>query len=193
MTPVVFKEAADSSNQVLLLTELTKSSPEHRLYEWGVSMFFSPLKVGWVRPKRGCLLTLAYYAFPRWYEFGERRCNDIDRGKTCPSATLSTTNPTWIEPGSNLGLRGDRPATNAMARPGRVLHCEALESENCKIRTDPSSRRLKLRKDQEEQYKHDPSCLQGGSWFLEPGVIVNRTYEIFARTQIVRVGCIYVT
>jgi hypothetical protein len=32
-------------------------------------------------PKRGCLLTLAYYAFPRWYEFGERRWNDIDRGK----------------------------------------------------------------------------------------------------------------
>jgi hypothetical protein len=31
--------------------------------------------------KRGCLLTLAYYAFPRWYEFGERRWNDIDRGK----------------------------------------------------------------------------------------------------------------
>jgi hypothetical protein len=25
---------------------------------------FFPLKVGWVRPKRGCLLTLAYYAFP---------------------------------------------------------------------------------------------------------------------------------
>jgi hypothetical protein len=32
-------------------------------------------------PKRGYLLTLAYYAFPRWYEFGERRWNDIDRGK----------------------------------------------------------------------------------------------------------------
>jgi hypothetical protein len=40
---------------------------------------FSPLKVGWVRPKRGCLLTLAYYAFPKWYEFGERRWNDIGR------------------------------------------------------------------------------------------------------------------
>jgi hypothetical protein len=26
-------------------------------------------------------------------------------GKTCPSATLSTTNPTWTEPGSNPGLR----------------------------------------------------------------------------------------
>jgi hypothetical protein len=32
-------------------------------------------------PKRGCLLTLTYYAFSRWYEFGERRWNDID-GKT---------------------------------------------------------------------------------------------------------------
>jgi hypothetical protein len=33
-------------------------------------------------------------------------------GKTCPSATLTTTNPTWIDPGSNPGLRGERPATN---------------------------------------------------------------------------------
>jgi hypothetical protein len=32
-------------------------------------------------PKRWCLLTLAYYAFPRLYEFGERRWNDIDKGK----------------------------------------------------------------------------------------------------------------
>jgi hypothetical protein len=68
------------------------------------------------------LLTLAYYAFPRWYEFGERRWNDIDRGnrktrrKTCPSATLSTTNPTWIDPGANPGLRGERPPTNDLSR-----------------------------------------------------------------------------
>jgi hypothetical protein len=27
--------------------------------------------------------------------------NRSTRGKTCPSATLSTTNPTWTEPGSN--------------------------------------------------------------------------------------------
>jgi hypothetical protein len=34
--------------------------------------------------KRGCLLTLAYYTFPRWYEFGERRWNDTAywQGKT---------------------------------------------------------------------------------------------------------------
>jgi hypothetical protein len=31
------------------------------------------------------------------------------RGKTCPSATLSITNPTWTDPGSNPGLRGGRP------------------------------------------------------------------------------------
>jgi hypothetical protein len=28
------------------------------------------------------------------------------RGKTCPSATLSTTNLTWTDQGSNPGLRG---------------------------------------------------------------------------------------
>ena len=34
--------------------------------------------------------------------------------KTCPSATLSTTNPTWTDPGSNPDLRGGRPATNLL-------------------------------------------------------------------------------
>ena len=33
--------------------------------------------------------------------------------KTCPSASLSTTNPTWTDPGSNTGLCGERPATNS--------------------------------------------------------------------------------
>jgi hypothetical protein len=31
--------------------------------------------------------------------------------KTCPSATLSTTNSTWPDPGSNPGRRGGKPAT----------------------------------------------------------------------------------
>jgi hypothetical protein len=35
--------------------------------------------------------------------------------KTCPSATLSTTNPTRIDPGANPGLHGDRPATNRLS------------------------------------------------------------------------------
>jgi hypothetical protein len=89
---------------------------------------FSPWRWSGSRPKRGCLLTLAYYAFPRWYEFGERRWNDIDRGKpkksekTCPSATLSATNPTWIDPGPNPGLRGERPATNDLNHGTASVH-----------------------------------------------------------------------
>jgi hypothetical protein len=35
--------------------------------------------------------------------------------KTCPSATLSTTNPTWPYPGSNPGRRGGKPATNRLS------------------------------------------------------------------------------
>jgi hypothetical protein len=41
--------------------------------------------------------------------------NRSTRGKTCPSATLSTTNPTYTDPGSNPGLRGGRPAANRLS------------------------------------------------------------------------------
>jgi hypothetical protein len=34
--------------------------------------------------------------------------NRSTRGKTCPSAILSTTNPSWTDPGSNPGLRGGK-------------------------------------------------------------------------------------
>jgi hypothetical protein len=37
------------------------------------------------------------------------------RRKSCPSATLSTTNLTRTDPGSNSGLRGERPATNRLS------------------------------------------------------------------------------
>jgi hypothetical protein len=42
---------------------------------------------------------------------GEKRST---RGKTCPSATLSTTNPTWTDPGSNPRLRGKKPVANRL-------------------------------------------------------------------------------
>jgi hypothetical protein len=35
--------------------------------------------------------------------------------KTCPSATLSTTKPTWPDPGSNPGRRGEKLATNRLS------------------------------------------------------------------------------
>jgi hypothetical protein len=37
--------------------------------------------------------------------------NQRTRRKACPSATLSTTNPTWID----LGLCGERPAANDLS------------------------------------------------------------------------------
>jgi hypothetical protein len=41
--------------------------------------------------------------------------NRRTRRKACPSATLSTTILTWIDPGANPCLRGERPATNDLS------------------------------------------------------------------------------
>jgi hypothetical protein len=35
--------------------------------------------------------------------------------KTCPSATLSTTNSIWADPGTNPGLCGERLVTNHLS------------------------------------------------------------------------------
>jgi hypothetical protein len=51
--------------------------------------------------------------------------NRRTRGKTCPSATLSTTYPTWTDPGLNRGLRGERPATNRLSQ-GTALITNSL-------------------------------------------------------------------
>jgi hypothetical protein len=47
-----------------------------------------------------------------WYIDRENRRTRI---KTCPSATLSTTNPTCTDQGANPGLRSERPATNRLS------------------------------------------------------------------------------
>jgi hypothetical protein len=73
----------------------------------------------------------------------EHRWNEIDRGKlrysggrTCPNATLSTTNPTWTDPGSNPDLRGERQATD------RLSHGTAIpRSYHCLIRISLHLRR----------------------------------------------------
>jgi hypothetical protein len=45
--------------------------------------------------------------------------------KTCPGATLPTTNPTWPAPGLNPGRRGGKPATNRFSY-GAALHLAYL-------------------------------------------------------------------
>jgi hypothetical protein len=60
------------------------------------------------------------------YEYGEPWWDDTDRGnkiirrETWQSATLSTTNIMWPEPGANPSLNGERPATNRLSH-GVVL------------------------------------------------------------------------
>jgi hypothetical protein len=41
--------------------------------------------------------------------------------KTCPDATLSTTNPTWPDPGLKPGRRGGKPATNRFSYGAAIL------------------------------------------------------------------------
>jgi hypothetical protein len=74
------------------------------------------------------------------YQYGEPQCNDINKenwrtqSKTCPTATLSTINPTWTDPGMNLGLHGERPETNHLSHdtagsfvcPGLVSVCRKV-------------------------------------------------------------------
>jgi hypothetical protein len=73
--------------------------------------------VGWeVRP------LMAYWQAPddRWGWLWSNWWNEDWQGKpkysekTCPSATLPTTNPTWPDLGSNPGRRGGKPASNRM-------------------------------------------------------------------------------
>jgi hypothetical protein len=54
------------------------------------------------------------------------------RGKTCPSATLSTTNPTWTDPGSNPGLRDERPANNRLSH-GTAFQQSLVNVSNLKF------------------------------------------------------------
>jgi hypothetical protein len=61
--------------------------------------------------------SLAYCTWPGWL-WGWRIWWNEWQGKpkysekTCPGATLSTTNPTWPDPGLNPSRRGGKPATN---------------------------------------------------------------------------------
>jgi hypothetical protein len=51
----------------------------------------------------------------RWWMWVEHSMEWELAGEACPSATLSTTNPTWPDLGSKLGRRGGKPATNRLS------------------------------------------------------------------------------
>jgi hypothetical protein len=54
-----------------------------------------------------------------WNEDGQGKPKYSE--KTCPSVTLSTTNPIWKDPGSNPGRRGGKPATNRLSYGATLL------------------------------------------------------------------------
>jgi hypothetical protein len=87
------------------------------------------LLVGWdwvhlvLRP-----LLAEYFGFPCQSSFHQFLHNHhhyhlglVQSEKTCPSATLSTTNSTWADPDSNPGRRGGKPAINRVSY-GSALH-----------------------------------------------------------------------
>jgi hypothetical protein len=57
----------------------------------------------------------------KWWWLWRNWLNKSQQGKrkysekTCPSATLPTTNPTWPYPDSNTGRHGGKPATNRLS------------------------------------------------------------------------------
>jgi hypothetical protein len=61
---------------------------------------------------------ISFFNFSKYWSSGGMKLtgeNRSNRGRTCPSATLSSTNSTWTDPGSNLGLCCERPATNRLS------------------------------------------------------------------------------
>jgi hypothetical protein len=73
----------------------------------------------WVHSAHWPFTGLLY--LPGWLWGWRIWCNKDCQGKpkysekTCPSATLSTTNPTWVDPGANPGRRGGKPATKRLS------------------------------------------------------------------------------
>jgi hypothetical protein len=87
---------------------------------------FSFFLVSWGGVRLGPLCTSAtiWHIVPalddRWWIWSSR-WNKNWQGKpkysekTCLSTTLSTTNPTWYDLGSNMGRRGGNPVTNRLS------------------------------------------------------------------------------
>jgi hypothetical protein len=47
--------------------------------------------------------------------------------KTCPSASWLTTNPTWLDPGSNPGRGGGKLVTNRLNYGTALLWCKSVK------------------------------------------------------------------
>jgi hypothetical protein len=78
-----------------------------------IKLFFLNSHTGEVESKL-CPLGTSATEWPIWWNEDWQRKPKYSE-KTCPSATLSTTNPTWPDPSLNPGRRGGKPATNRLS------------------------------------------------------------------------------
>jgi hypothetical protein len=89
---------------------------------WNI-LFFLLFLVGWDWVSWYCGHYWPIVPAPdnRWWWLWRNWWNEDWQGKlkysekTCPNAILSTTNPTWLDPSSNAGHRGGKPATNLLS------------------------------------------------------------------------------
>jgi len=72
------------------------------------------------------LLIVILGALVEW----QAKKNQSTGRETCPSATLSTTNPTWTGPRSNRGLRGKKSKTNHLCQRQGLLLLLLLSSHH---------------------------------------------------------------
>jgi hypothetical protein len=87
---------------------------------WTLELFFFIIGVGLTSPGTAATSGLLYS--PRWQmrviveQLVEWRLAGKPKysEKTCPSAILSTTNPTWPDPCKNTGRHGGKPVTNRL-------------------------------------------------------------------------------
>jgi hypothetical protein len=91
---------------------------------WCTYFFFLNSRSGECSPNgstRQVAHRMAYCTCPEWLWWWRIWWNEDWKRKpkysekTCPSANLSTTNPTWPDPGANPGRRGGKPATNRLS------------------------------------------------------------------------------
>jgi hypothetical protein len=67
----------------------------------------------------------------QWNDTG--RENQRIQRKSCPNATLSTTNPTWTDKGANLDFHSERPATNRLSHGTAILTDQTREKSGKNI------------------------------------------------------------
>jgi hypothetical protein len=108
-----------------------KKKPRRRNIQnksWAYSIDWLLIIMGWryvseLLPLVDIYITQIIWVWKSTAEWYIDRENRRTRRKTCLSATLFITNPQWIDPDTNPGLRGERLATNRLSHGMARLYC----------------------------------------------------------------------